>query len=222
MERKNGNAVNLETKLFVPFTEIKANSDGTIEGYASRFGQVDQGGDMVAQGAYAASLAKGIRVKMLWQHDPCQPIGVWDDVHEDTTGLWVKGRILSAVERGAEAIALLNAGAIDGMSIGYRTIDAAQATVDGQVVRELKQLDLWEVSIVTFPMQTTATIRSRKAEDWQDPRFVETYLRDGGCSNAVAKAIASKGVKASQREVGPDPKAQLSAMETAIRNAFAN
>lgn len=222
MERKNGNQISLETKLFVPFSELKANIDGSIEGYASRFGQVDQGGDMVMQGAYAASLLTGKKIKMLWQHDPCQPIGVWDDVHEDTTGLWVKGRILSAVERGAEAIALLSAGAIDGMSIGYRTIDAAQATVDGQVVRELKQLDLWEVSIVTFPMQTTATIRSRKAEDWDDPRFVENYLREGGCTNSRAKGITSKGVKASQRDVGHIAPDQAAAFAASIANAFAN
>ena len=93
-----------------------------VEGYASLFGKTDQGGDIVQKGAYAASLkrlgARGGRVKMLWQHDPGQPIGVWDEVREDATGLWVKGRILTEVKRGREVAALLSAGAIDGLSIG--------------------------------------------------------------------------------------------------------
>ncbi|MDO7666749.1 MAG: HK97 family phage prohead protease, partial [Loktanella sp.] len=86
----------------------------TIEGYASLFGTSDQGGDTVEKGAYAASLTKRASIKMLWQHDPSEPIGVWDEVREDAKGLWVKGRILTEVSRGREAAALIGAGAIDG------------------------------------------------------------------------------------------------------------
>jgi uncharacterized protein len=138
-------------------------TDGTgIEGYASIFGRQDQGGDVVGRGAYAASLAAlagaGRRVKMLWQHDPAQPIGVWDEVREDATGLYVKGRILTEVEKGREAVALLAAGAIDGLSIGYRTLRAER---DGKGRRMLSALDLWEVSLVTFPMLPEARVQAK-------------------------------------------------------------
>jgi uncharacterized protein len=137
--------------------------DGTeIEGYASLFGRRDQGGDVVVAGAYAASLAAlikaGRRVKMLWQHDPGQPIGVWDVVREDARGLWVKGRILTEVDKGREAAALLAAGAIDGLSIGYRTVRAER---DGKGQRMLSELELWEVSLVTFPMLPEARVAAK-------------------------------------------------------------
>lgn len=133
-----------------------------ISGYTSLFGRMDQGGDVVQQGAYAASLkrldASGRRIKMLWQHDPAQPIGIWDEVHEDTKGLWVKGRLLPEVEKGREAAALLAAGAIDGLSIGYRTVRAER---DGKGQRLLQELELWEVSLVTFPMLPDARVGSK-------------------------------------------------------------
>ncbi|WP_417721209.1 HK97 family phage prohead protease [Salipiger sp.] len=137
--------------------------DGTrIEGYASFFGACDQGGDVVQPGAYAASLksllAEGRAVRMLWQHDPAQPIGVWDEVREDARGLWVKGRILDTVEKGREAAALIAAGAIDGLSIGYRTVKAAK---DERGRRLLKELELWEVSLVTFPMLPSARVAAK-------------------------------------------------------------
>jgi HK97 family phage prohead protease len=91
---------------------------------------------------------------MLWQHDPAEPIGIWSEVSEDAIGLNVRGRLLSDVARGAEAAALLNAGAIDGLSIGYRTVRAEKA---GQG-RRLIELDLWEVSLVTFPMLPDARV----------------------------------------------------------------
>lgn len=133
-----------------------------IEGYASLFGKRDQGGDVVRPGAYAGSLkrlaAAGRRVKMLWQHDPTQPIGVWDELREDATGLWVRGRILAEVEKGREAAALLAAGAIDGLSIGYRTVTSQR---DAQGQRLLTELELWEVSLVTFPMLPEARVSAK-------------------------------------------------------------
>ena len=143
-----------------------------IEGYASLFGKRDQGNDVVMAGAYGASLkrlmAAGRRVKMLWQHDPTQPIGVWDEVREDATGLWVKGRILGDVEKGREAVALLGAGAIDGLSIGYRTVKSER---DGKGQRLLTELELWEVSLVTFPMLPEARVTGKgetlEADTWR-------------------------------------------------------
>ena len=136
-----------------------------IEGYASLFGVADQGGDIVAAGAYAESLrrlaAKGDKVRMLWQHDPGQPIGIWDEVREDPRGLWVRGRLLPDVARAREAAALIAAGAIDGLSIGYRTIRAER---DAQGRRVLAEVELWEVSLVTFPMLREAKV-GRKSDD---------------------------------------------------------
>ncbi len=152
----------LETK-FARLGEDLAVSEGSvIEGYASIFGLTDQGGDVVEAGAYAASLAalaaSGRRVKMLWQHDPAQPIGVWDEVREDGKGLYVRGRILSEVAQGRDAAALLAAGAIDGLSIGYRTVKSER---DGKGRRRLVELDLWEVSLVTFPMLPDARVGAK-------------------------------------------------------------
>jgi len=152
-----------EMELEHKFCRIGADvtvTDGTgIAGYASLFGAADQGGDVVASGAYAMSLKRladeGRGVKMLWQHDPAQPIGVWDEVREDTRGLYVKGRLLEGVDKAREAAALIAAGAIDGLSIGYRTRRAAK---NDQGQRVLTELELWEVSLVTFPMLPSARV----------------------------------------------------------------
>lgn len=162
-----------ERKFHQPETSPMRVTDGTvIEGYASLFGLKDQGGDVVQKGAYAASLrraqAAGRGVKMLWQHDPTQPIGIWDEVREDATGLWVKGRILTEVEKGREAAALLAAGAIDGLSIGYKTVKAER---DGKGRRLLSELELWEVSLVTFPMLPEARVAAKS--DSLDDTFAE-------------------------------------------------
>lgn len=161
-----------ERKFHRPEVGLTVTDGYMVEGYASLFGRQDQGGDVVKAGAYVKSLAAlakgGQRIKMLWQHDPQQPIGVWDDVREDGKGLYVKGRILKEVERGREAAALLSAGAIDGLSIGYRTVKSVR---DDSGRRHLSELELWEVSLVTFPMLSDARVSSKDAfdgEDWRD------------------------------------------------------
>ena len=152
----------LEMKYCQLGGDLVVTDGSTIEGYASLFGKADQGGDTVETGAYAASLrkttAKKASIKMLWQHDPAQPIGVWDEVHEDAKGLWVKGRILTDVARGREAAALIGAGAIDGLSIGYRTIKSRKNDKGGRL---LSELELWEVSLVTFPMLPDARVGAK-------------------------------------------------------------
>lgn len=151
-----------ERKYHRPEAGLTVTDGQVVAGYASLFGVKDQGGDVVEKGAYGGSLARlarsGERVKMLWQHDPAQPIGVWDEVKEDGHGLWVKGRILTEVEKGREAAALLAAGAIDGLSIGYRTVKAER---DGKGRRLLQELELWEVSLVTFPMLAQARVAAK-------------------------------------------------------------
>lgn len=158
--------MSLDTGLehkFARFGDGLTVQDGTvIQGYASVFGKPDQGKDVVQKGAYAASLkallATGRRVKMLWQHDATQPIGIWDEVREDNQGLYVKGRLLTGVEKGREAVALIEAGAIDGLSIGYRTVRSAR---DEKGQRLLTELELWEVSLVTFPMLPSARVAAK-------------------------------------------------------------
>jgi HK97 family phage prohead protease len=156
----------LETK-FARFNGAMALKNGCeISGYASVFGQADQMGDVVQSGAYAASLQKlaseGRSVKMLWQHDPGKPIGVWDAVHEDANGLFVKGRLLPDIQGGLEALALIKASAIDGLSIGYRTLRAEKSTKSGRLLHEL---ELWEVSLVTFPMLPQARVSTSGKSD---------------------------------------------------------
>lgn len=164
----NETGTGLERKFCAPEAPLIVGEGAVIEGYASLFGAADQGGDVVQPGAYAASLAAlaaaGRRVKMLWQHDPAEPIGVWDEVREDGRGLYVKGRLLTELARGREAAALIGAGAIDGLSIGYRT---KRAERDGAGRRLLSELELWEVSLVTFPMLSQARVGS-KAEPAPD------------------------------------------------------
>lgn len=151
----------LETKFCSLDGGLALQDGAEIAGYASLFGATDQGGDVVQPGAYGASLSRLAKVKsgvkMLWQHDPTRPIGVWDEVREDGKGLWVKGRLLLEVQAAREAHVLLQAGAIDGLSIGYRTLRSEKAT-SGQ--RLLHEIELWEVSLVTFPMLPQARVQS--------------------------------------------------------------
>ncbi|MDX1785111.1 MAG: HK97 family phage prohead protease [Roseovarius sp.] len=169
----------LERKFARLGEDLTVTKDARIEGYASYFGQGDQGGDVVQRGAYAKSLARlkreGRQVKLLWQHDPAQPIGIWDEVHEDARGLYVKGRLLDSIAKGREAAALIGAGAIDGLSIGYRTV---RATKNDKGQRLLTELELWEVSLVTFPMLPSARIGAKgESPEASDLRELAAALR---------------------------------------------
>jgi HK97 family phage prohead protease len=167
------------------------DADGTFEGYASVFDIVDQGMDVVSPGAFRRSLDAGRKIKMLWQHDQQQPIGVFDEVREDERGLFVKGRISKDVQKGREAMALMRMGALDSMSIGYRTKEATQEG-NGRV-RRLNEVDLFEISLVTFPMLPAATITDVKSVTTE--REFERFLRDAGYSRKEATAIALHGFK---------------------------
>ena len=140
----------------------KVSADGVFEGYASLFGVVDLGRDRVAPGAFRDCLArKGPgAIKLLWQHDPAHPLGKWDEIVEDSRGLKVRGRLDLAVAKAREVHALMRSGAVDGLSIGFRTQRSRKDAASG--VRNLEKLDLWEVSIVTFPMLPDARVSSVK------------------------------------------------------------
>ncbi len=121
-----------------------------ISGYASLWGVADLDGDVVARGAFADSLARtgADGVRMLHQHEARAVVGVWDRLVEDDRGLFVRGRIMDWSAEARFAAALSRAGALDGLSIGFR---AAKARREGRL-RVLVAVDLWEVSLVTFPM----------------------------------------------------------------------
>lgn len=155
------------TNFMLPRASIDA--DGTVEGYASLFGEIDQARDMVMPGAFLNTLKqRGLRrVPMLFQHDPSEPVGIWLDLHEDlrglyARGLYARGRLIPDVARGRELLSLLREGAIDGLSIGFKTV---KGRYDPKVrVRRLEQVELWEISIVTFPLLPGARVRAVKGD----------------------------------------------------------
>jgi HK97 family phage prohead protease len=137
---------------------IRVDAEGRFEGYASLFGVEDLGRDIVERGAFTASLARrgASGVKMLWQHDPAEPIGRWLEIREDGRGLAVRGQILTGLSKGREVLALLDAGVLDGLSIGFKTVRGRRDPRSG--IRRLHEVDLWEISLVTFPMQPEARV----------------------------------------------------------------
>ncbi len=182
----------------LPFDLKALDGAGSFAGYASVFGVVDGCNDVVARGAFGPTLARnraGRGVKMLWQHQSDEPIGRWDEIVEDDHGLRVKGRLLLDVRRAAEVHALLKAGAIDGLSIGYSAVEAATDPDSG--LRTLIEIDLWEISLVTFQACPGAAVSAIKGAKPRTAREFERFLRDtGGFSHQDAKAIASGGYNA--------------------------
>jgi uncharacterized protein len=171
--------------VFTARTTIDA--DGVVEGYASLFGEVDQSRDMMMRGAFAETLFKrGIRrVPMLFQHDPSEPVGVWLELREDHRGLFARGRLIPEVARGRELLSLLRAGAIDGLSIGFRT---TKARIDPKTrIRRVYAVDLWEISIVTFPMLSGARVRAVKLSKARSRAELE-WVRATGTSGDVSRS----------------------------------
>lgn len=187
--------------LDAPF-EVKAlDESGAFEGYASLFETVDEAHDVVSPGAFKKSLAawaaKGRLPALLWQHDAAEPIGVWRRMREDARGLFVAGRLfVDDIPRARQAYALMKAGGLSGLSIGFRTVEAA---FDERArVRRLVEVELFEVSLVTFPALEGARVGAVKtAGRIATIREFESFLRDaGGFSHAAARAIAAGGFKA--------------------------
>lgn len=206
------------------------SEDGTFEGYGSVFGNVDSYGEKVMPGAFVESLARhkreGSNVLMLWQHNPDQPIGVWEDLAEDAKGLWGKGRFLLEIQRAREVHTLAKAKAIGGLSIGYREVETEP---DGQT-RLLKKLDLYEISPVTFPANRRARIESVKSERMEefatrlrdgDPMPIKEFediLREAGVPKSMAVQIASVGyAKAIRRDAEGDQANDPAAFLKALR-----
>ncbi|KQP29434.1 HK97 family phage prohead protease [Methylobacterium sp. Leaf100] len=179
--------------------------DGHFTGYASLFGVPDLGRDVVAPGAFAASLrARGASgVRMLWQHDPAEPVGRWLSLTEDARGLRVAGQLNLAVQRARELDALLREGALDGLSIGFRTV---RASPDRGGLRRLHSLDLWEISLVTFPLQPGARIAAKSAPSESLP---SESLPLAQALHAFARRVAPPRAHPSTRPVAaPSPRAK--------------
>lgn len=205
--------------------------EGTFEGYASIFGNVDSYGEVVVAGAFAKSLAKhrhdGTKPLLLWQHNPDQPLGVWEDLVEDGKGLRGKGRLLKGVRQAEEAHILLKAGALRGMSIGYREVKVEP----DKTARKLVELELIEASIVSFPANRRARVEAVKSEafvslrqkfaagDLPSEREFERGMRDAfDLSNSEAERLVRLFFKVARGEPEKGtihPAARLSALAKA-------
>lgn len=176
--------------------EMKApKDDGTFEGYGSVFNITDGGGDIVVPGAFSETLttqkAAGRLPAMLWQHRQAEPIGIYTSMEEDSVGLKVAGQLALKTARGAEAYELMKMGALSGMSIGYQSRDDSYDRVSG--VRTLKKLDLYELSLVTFPMNDASRVSSVKSiETITNIRDAEDFLRESGLSRSAAVAFIAR------------------------------
>lgn len=187
--------------------EVKTiQEDGLFSGYGSVFNLKDSYNEIVAPGAFISSLATqrqaGKMPAMLWQHRAAEPIGVYTDMQEDSIGLHVSGQIALKTARGLEAYELLKMKAISGLSIGFTTREDSYDKVSG--VRTLKQVDLWEVSLVTFPANDAARVNGIKnVEKIESLKDAEDYLRDSyGFSRAGAVALISRIKSLGQRDSG--------------------
>ena len=175
--------------------EIKEISEeGYFSGYGSVFDVVDDWDDVIVRGAFAETLQKKTPV-MLWQHDSAEPIGVYERIREDEIGLWLEGRLLLDIEKGREAHILLKNRAIRGLSIGFLPLAWEWETRDNKRVRVLKDIDLWEVSLVTFPANPKAVV-----DEVKTVRGLENFLRDAGLSRSEAKAALAAIRADSQRD----------------------
>ncbi len=184
-------------KLTVPL-EVKSLDAREFAGYGAVFGNVDLGGDIIIPGAFKKSLAEKRRAgglpSMFWMHDPGRVPGKWVDMAEDKHGLAVKG-VLAETPLGDEIRTLLKMEAVRGLSIGYMTRDH---DYDKEGNRLLKEVDVFEVSVVSLPMNPLAQVAHAKSrlsacgEYVPTPREFERHLRDVGCSQRVAKQLMSK------------------------------
>lgn len=170
----------------------------TIEGYASVFGNVDAYGDVVAAGAFLKTMQehkeKGTMPKMLLQHDAFNslPIGRWEEMHEDATGLYVKGKLFNT-SAGRDTYEVLKEGGVDGLSIGFRPVEYAMRANPEDPKRTLKAVQLLEVSVVTFPANEKARVlQVKSADEVLTIRDLETLLEERGFSRAEARSICAK------------------------------
>jgi HK97 family phage prohead protease len=159
-ELKRDVNADVETKMLN--LEFKFDGEtGQFKGYGANFGNMDGGRDIISKGAFTKTLQERT-VKMLWQHDQKQPIGVFETVYEDEKGLVVEGQLTLGVQQADEAYLLMKSGAIGGLSIGYKAIKGKYDRKND--IRHLDEVKLMEVSVVTFPMNDDSGITDVKNE----------------------------------------------------------
>lgn len=201
-----------------PF-EVKAvRDDGTFDGYGSVFNVIDSYRDIVIPGAFAKTIAKHAEQKsapaLLWQHNTHEPVGVWDSMSEDEHGLKMVGRLALGTQRGKEAYELLKMGAVRGLSIGFSVPKGGAEYNDTTDLMMLKEIDLWETSIVTFPANPSAQVTEVRSVLEQgifpDLRSFEEFLmHDAGFSRSQARVILNEGYKALLKQDADDVKAEV-------------
>lgn len=199
-------------RLDIPLTVKSVSDSGEFEGYGSVFGVKDSDSDIIVPGAFAKSVAawqeKGRLPALLWQHNMSEPIGIYTEMREDETGLYLKGRLLIDDDPLAKrAHAHMKAGSLSGLSIGYVLNDYEYDKQKDAFI--LKDIDLWEVSLVTFPANDEARISNVKSllerGETPPPSKVEKALREVGFSGSQAKAFMAKGYSAiTPREAAED------------------
>ncbi len=200
----------MKQKLTIPL-QIKALSDREFEGHGSMFGNVDLGGDVVMPGAFKRTLAKhrkdGSLPQMFWMHDPSRVPGKWLSMSEDDDGLVVKG-VLADTPLGDEIHTLLGMDAVRGLSIGYQT---TEQDYDKDGNRLLKEVDLWEVSVVSLPMNPLAQVAHAKSQLSEAGEYVPTLkefgriLRNAGCSRSITKKLIHNMLSAGDLRNVDDP-----------------
>ena len=183
-----------------PLEVKEITEEGRFSGYASVFDVIDYYDDEILRGAFAKSIAEKMPV-MLWQHDSAEPIGVYESIREDDIGLWIEGRLLLDLEKGREAYILLKNQAIRGLSIGYIPTLWEWENRENRRICLLKEIDLWEVSLVTFPANPKALVGEVKSI--KTVRDVEDTLREAGFSRTEAKALIA-ACKSAQRDAEAD------------------
>lgn len=204
-----------EIKSF-PF-EVKATAEEnnifTFEGYASTFNNVDHGDDIVIRGAFSNSLAKNSQVPILWQHQMSEVIGVSVQLYEDDKGLFIKGNLpKDDTLVSGRIIPQMKVGSIKEMSIGFFTKNYDRAK-DG--IRLLKEIDLFEVSLVTKAMNSQALVTGFKS--FETLRDIEQTLKNNGFSNTEAKTLISKIKEfSSKRDASEDNQRDADAIKQKI------
>lgn len=218
----------MHTFRTTPILEVKFAPDevetGTFTGIASAFRNTpDHHGDIVRPGAFKRSLAKhsleGTRPAMLWSHDKAKPVGAWQDFRETTEGLEVTGQLSLEVPEAKSAKSLMQVGAL-ALSIGYR-IAPGGAEIRDDGVRLLKDVDLFEVSLVAMPSDTNARITAVKGLDFdlENPREFEHAAREAlGLSSREAKRLMAGGYKGLVREEREDSSEELAAIAAKLQS----
>jgi len=195
--------IDIKTELVAETTD---EGKGEFEGYGSIFGNTDLGNDVIQKGAFKRSLRKRgpKKVKLLYQHKTDMPIGVFDEIREDDKGLFVKGRLALETQAGREAYELMKMGALDGLSIGFKVDPKGYSYERRTKKRVIEEVDLMEVSLVTFPMNPKAMVRSVKGAEISIREW-ENGLRDAfSISRSEAKAAAKAIVEQLTVRDAPD------------------